>query len=142
MLCAPSLPTTLRRLQQNEQILGLIETMYNWIMQLDKQYVAQVSTCPEAQRPQAQAELVQFTAEVKVRLQEYLCWIIYQLFLPQLYKLQANDKGMTDKLILHIRAQAEDPSYEKKNEFVEFVEHCFALSKEILQNLPRKDLRT
>ena len=73
---------------------------------------------------------------MKYRLPDYLFWIIEYLFLPQLYRLQPNDK-----LILHIKAQAEENSYDTKNEFVEFVEHCFSLAKVILQQLPKKNLQ-
>ena len=109
--------------------------MYNWIMQLDRQYQANRLTYTE--NPLEAAEvLATFEREVKYRLPEYLFWIISQLFLPQLYRLQPNDK-----LILHIRAQAEENSYETKNEFVEFVENCFALAKVILKQLPDKNLQ-
>jgi hypothetical protein len=43
-------------------------------------------------------------------------------------------------LIQHIKAQAEENSYETKNEFTEFVEHCFSLAKEIFEHLPDKKL--
>jgi len=33
-LCIDLLKTSLHSLQQNEKILSLIETMYNWIMQI------------------------------------------------------------------------------------------------------------
>lgn len=74
-----------------------------------------------------------FENEVKLRLPDYLQLIVQKLFLKQLYLLHQNDK-----LIQHIRVQADENSYEKKNEFVQFVQRCFLLSKEILKMLPRK----
>lgn len=52
VLLSPASPNPLCRLEQNEQILGLIETMFTWIMQLDRQFVAQVGLCAALQVPQ------------------------------------------------------------------------------------------
>ena len=54
--------------------------MYNWIMQLDRQYQANLRTSPDLQKAQQENQL--FLAEVRCRLPEYLCWMIYQSFLP------------------------------------------------------------
>jgi len=68
-----------------------------------------------------------------MRLREYLYIIIYKLFMTQLYLLSSNDR-----LLLHIRAQAKDKSYQAKNEFLQFVRRCFALAHEMLRELPEK----
>lgn len=59
------------------------------------------------------------------------------MFITQLKNVSSNDK-----LILHVRAQAEENSYETKNEFLEFVQHCFQLAKTILNEMPEKSLNT
>ncbi len=72
--------------------------------------------CTDVRKQTAIHENTKYESEVKFRLPEYLQMIVQNLFLKQLYLLQPNDK-----LIQHIRAQAEDQSYDKKNEFLQFV---------------------
>lgn len=57
-LRAPCAAYPLRRLEQNEQILSLIETMYTWISQIHQQYQAQAALSPDERvRQQAQQAL-------------------------------------------------------------------------------------